>query len=94
MAKQFRNVDWSNDWLQNKTSLGEVEAGQEQRPGGRPASEWWQQKWNEFRSHVQPEDEVWEYATPRPYWDQGFGHAGCALLRDGVLVTRMVRIFN
>ncbi len=94
MAKQFKPVDWAMDWLQNKIPAAEVEARMEQQRGDQPLSAWWQQKWSEFQSQAQPEDELWEYTTPRPYWDAGFGQAGYALIRSGALVTRLVRKFN
>ena len=58
MAKQFKGVDRSADWLKNETTFVEAEAGQEQRRCGQPPSEWWEQRWSEFRSHALPGDEV------------------------------------
>jgi len=57
-------------------------------------NEWMKAKWIKFTEQIKAGGEVWEYSTPRRYWNVGFGHAGYVVLQQGKAVAWMQTKMN
>ena len=67
----------------------------DQRLGAEPIPFGWANaEWRSLVSAMQPNDELWEFYSPQLDWDQMMGTAGIALVRDGVVVDRLVCRMN
>ena len=89
-------------WLDKKINVAEAEAA---NPGlhdervarfpeaGRPFG-FHNREWEALKSAMQPEDEVWTFASPADSWQHLAGRAGIALVRDGHPIKTLVTIMN
>lgn len=51
-------------------------------------------RWESLKRQIQTGDELWEFDTPREFWDQLMGMAGLALVRDGKIVAFVMTRMN
>ncbi len=54
------------------------------------SDDWW---W-EFQERMQEGDELWEFESPKHFWDHLAGRAGIALVRNGEVVASRVTKLN
>ncbi len=90
-AKRLKPDEFPNkfttEWLKREMTVAQVEAerhSEGQTAGTTEQSEWFEARWTKFKDQVEEGDEVWEFSTPRRYWNVGFGYAGYAIIRRGV----------
>jgi hypothetical protein len=83
-------VSISKEWLRQKTSVAELEAGFARQP---PADRWLK-GWQELVAAMQPGDELWEYCSPPPSWQKLAGEAGYAVVRGGRVVDNIITLMN
>jgi hypothetical protein len=51
-------------------------------------------KWEQLKAMIEPNDELWEYCSSKESWRQLMGSAGLELIRDGVVIARMMTEMN
>ena len=51
-------------------------------------------KWNEFKSKVQQGDEIRKISAPKEYWQRLEGWEGYVLVRQGIVVWKMMTLIN
>lgn len=50
--------------------------------------------WEAIKGQMHPGDQLWRFRNSDGYWQMGFGAAGVALVRDGVVVASLVTRSN
>jgi len=50
--------------------------------------------WEEFKSLMEPTDELWEFCTDKLAWQSGLGLAGIELVRNGEVIAQFVTRMN
>ena len=74
-------------WLQTKTTVAEVEArygwGNNQHD-----------RWEQLKSCITNDDELWEYCSPPETWHALAGREGIALFRNGDVVFSIVTVMS
>lgn len=51
-------------------------------------------KWEELKNLMEPEDELWEYCSDRRSWKQCMGTEGIVLVRNGRVIALIVTLYN
>lgn len=77
----------TTDWLKQRMTITQIEMERESRrhtAGVKEKNEWFEVEWRKFKDQIEEGDEIWEFSTPRRYWNVGFGYAGYAIIRRGI----------
>lgn len=79
------------EWLQSKTSVAELEAKHlhDGVPFGHQNA-----RWEALKNKMVEGDEVWTFSSPPETWENLFGRAGVALVRDGEIIDAIVTRLN
>jgi hypothetical protein len=51
-------------------------------------------QWEELKSSMQPDDELWRFCSPPESWQYLAGRAGVALVRNRTIVSAIVTLLN
>jgi hypothetical protein len=70
------------EWLRNRLSQEEINEVFTQPSGDN--------RWECFKAHTMPGDEVWEFKSPIETWEQFAGRRGYAIVREGAVVRAIV----
>jgi hypothetical protein len=79
------------EWLRFKTSIGDAEAAMraEAEKLSLQLAPTWLSRWESFKAHLQPTDELWYYEHfPQPL----SGAAGYCIVRDGAIIASITKM--
>lgn len=86
------------DWLTNKIAVAKAQGDDvvvQEHPGPRTIATGYSPKaLRSFFPHMQPGDELWEFASGGDSWRNLAGRGGIALCRNGQVIDSTVTIMN
>jgi len=86
------------EWLNKKITIEEAEArfmAQNERIGPNPVPfGFYNHQWNQLKSELQDNDELWMFSSPKETWQNLCGRAGICIVRDGEIYKSLVKVVN